>query len=179
MDALPRKHIAICVDVSCIETRRSGWQWNRSTAYVSPAGDPKEHASFVHAYLTCWRILAPSDADLTHSTIRRLEDMAFEPFSEKDGLKQQRSPSGPGRTAIVLCQHVLLWSTLYIAASAIYTLAVGAVSAVDVPSTVLLLVAVSQSSHQAIRPQANTSPFSECHIPLLPHAAQHLCASPE
>lgn len=48
-----------------------------------------------------------------------------------------------GRIAIVLCQHVLLWTALYIAASTMYTLIIGAITVKDIPSVVLLLVSVS------------------------------------
>lgn len=47
-----------------------------------------------------------------------------------------------GQAAIVVCQNVLLWVALYVAASTIYILVVGAVKFQDIPSRVMYLVAV-------------------------------------
>ncbi|SMR57174.1 unnamed protein product [Zymoseptoria tritici ST99CH_1E4] len=67
--------------------------------------------------------------------------MAINHFAEKDGFAYRSLRSRIGRVGIVLCQQILVWSALYIAASAIYTLAVGAVTTMEIPSTVMLLVA--------------------------------------
>lgn len=48
----------------------------------------------------------------------------------------------PGCVAIVLCQHLLLWSALYVIGSTLYILAIGAVGTSDIPSAALLLVSV-------------------------------------
>lgn len=58
-------------------------------------------------------------------------------------LSKSRSLSRtPGCVIIILCQHVLLWSALHVAASAIYALAVDAVMTNNIPSIVMFLVAV-------------------------------------
>ncbi|KAF2171149.1 hypothetical protein M409DRAFT_19120 [Zasmidium cellare ATCC 36951] len=45
-----------------------------------------------------------------------------------------------GCVMIIICQHILLWSALYVAASAIYALAVEAVVTNNIPSIVMFLV---------------------------------------
>lgn len=48
----------------------------------------------------------------------------------------------PGCVIIIICQHILLWTALYVAASAIYSLAVDAVVTNNIPSIVMFLVGV-------------------------------------
>lgn len=72
--------------------------------------------------------------------------MAIKYLQEKSESTISNTRPWTGKTGyitIVVCQHILLWCSLYVTASAIYALAVGAVFTNDIPSIVLFMVAVS------------------------------------
>lgn len=64
-------------------------------------------------------------------------------MTEKKGKRQTHQNRRSAFVAIVCCQQLLLWSSLYVVASTSYLFALKAISADILPSAILLLVAVS------------------------------------
>lgn len=62
---------------------------------------------------------------------------------EHEGTRTKSRGSAMGRGMIVVLQHALLWILLYVMASTIYIMIIGAVSMKDLASAVLYIVAVS------------------------------------
>ncbi|KAF7191791.1 hypothetical protein HII31_06836 [Pseudocercospora fuligena] len=122
---------------------------------LATAGPSSDHAYTTR--LTALAVFHLSTASLGHrlpangvrsiaSLQRGSPEMGLRGLPEKGRAGRMRSrTSRLGRASIVVCQNVLLWMSLYVAASTAYILILEAVSVNDIPSVVLYLVASTLS----------------------------------